>query len=176
MGDPSYIRDLNAFIEDLNRVRVNNLRTDGIYQNITKDFNNTMKDIFISRSLDDLDELIGLSEKSAKERRELKRHNEINQYYQKRYKKQIMILQKLVVLFCLAILGTLFSDTIRPFYLGVLYAIGFVVLFYDLWDVYLRDSRDFDQYNFNMFYIKPPETEPSYINMDIKLDGINYCD
>ena len=84
MSDPSYIHELNAFIEDLNRIKVNNLRTDGIYENIVKDFNNTMKDIYISRSLDDMDELIGLTEYAEKEKREVKRRNEINQYYQKK--------------------------------------------------------------------------------------------
>jgi hypothetical protein len=73
MGDTSYIRDLNVFIEDLNKLKVNNTRTDGIYENILKDYNNTMKDLYISRSLDDMDDLLGLSELSAKEKRELKR-------------------------------------------------------------------------------------------------------
>lgn len=176
MSDPSYIHELNAFIQDLNRIKVNNLRTDGIYENIVKDFNNTMKDIYISRSLDDFDELIGLTEYAEKEKREVKRRNEINQYYKKRYERQIVILQKMVVFFCLAILGTLLSDGIRPVYLGVLFAIGFVVFFYDLWDVFLRDSRDFDQYNFNFFYVKPPETENSYMDVDFDLEGTKYCE
>ena len=59
MSDPSYIHELNAFIGQLNRIKVNNLRTDGIYENILKDFNNTMKDIYVSRKLDDFDELFG---------------------------------------------------------------------------------------------------------------------
>jgi hypothetical protein len=176
MGDTSYIRDLNVFIEELNNIKMNNSRTDGIYQNIVKDFNNTMKDIQLSRSLDDVDELLGLSELSAKEKRELKRRNEINRYYQKRYERQIVILQKIVVFFCLAILGTLLPDGIRPVYMGVLFAGGFVVLFYDLWDVFLRDSRNFDQYNFNFFYVKPPETETSDTYVDFNLEGTKYCE
>lgn len=176
MNDPSYIRDLNVFIEELNNIKMKNSRTDGIYQNIVKDFNNTMKDIQLSRSLDDVDELLGLSELSAKEKRELKRRNEINRYYQKRYERQIVILQKIVVFFCLAILGTLLSDTIKPIYMGILFAGGFVVLFYDLWDVYLRDSRDFEQYNFNLFYAKPPDTDVSYLNLDdLDLTDTKYC-
>jgi hypothetical protein len=167
MGDSSYIRDLNVFIEELNSIKVNNSRTKEIYQNIVKDFNNTMKDIKVSRSLDDVDELLGLSELSEKEKRELKRRNEINRYYQKRYERQIVILQKIVVFFCLAILGTLFSDTIRPIYLGVLFAAGFILLFYDLWDVYLRDSRDFEQYNFNIFYTKPPVSDTNHLDLDM---------
>ena len=178
MGDTSYIRDLNVFIEDLNKLKMNNTRTDGIYENIVKDFNNTMKDLYISRSLDDMDELLGLSELSAKEKRELKRRNEINQYYQKRYERQIIILQKMVVFFCLAILGTLISDTVRPVYTGLLFAFGFVIFFYDLWDVYLRDSRDFDQYNFNLFYAKPPDTDKSYLDLDLdmNMDITKYCE
>ncbi len=176
MSDPSYIHELNAFIGQLNRIKVNNLRTDGIYENILKDFNNTMKDIYVSDKLDDFDELFGLTEYAEKEKREVKRRNEINQYYQKRYERQIVILQKMVVFFCLAILGTLLPDGIRPVYLGVLFAIGFVVFFYDLWDVFLRDSRNFDQYNFNFFYVKPPETETSDTYVDFNLEGTKYCE
>lgn len=175
MGDPYYIRDLNVFIEELNQVKVNNSHTDQIYENIVKDFNNTMKDIHVSRGLDDVDELFNLSEFAAKEKREYKRQNEINRYYQKRYEKQITILQKIVVLFCLAILGTLFPERIRAVYLGVLFALGFIVIFYDLWDVYLRDTRDFDEYNFNFFYVKPPDVDMSYLDLDIKVKDTKYC-
>lgn len=175
MSDPSYIRDLNVFIEELNKVKVNNPHTNEIYGNIVKDFNNTMKDIYVSRGLDDIDELLNLSDLSAKEKRELKRHNEIVRYYQKRYERQIIILQKIVVFFCLAIIGTLFSDRIRPIYLGVLFAFGFIILFYDLWDVYLRDSRDFDEYNFNLFYVKPPDVDMSYLDLDVVLNDTKYC-
>lgn len=67
MGDPSYITDLNALIGDLNNLKLNNPHTDEIYSNIVKDFNNTMKDIRLSRSLDDIDELLRLSDASDKE-------------------------------------------------------------------------------------------------------------
>jgi len=175
MGDPSYIRDLNVFIEELNRVKVNNPRTDDIYGNIVKDFNNTMKDIRVSRKLDDIDELLNLSQLSAKERREHRRHNEINRYYQKRYERQIVLLQKVVVFFCIAILGTLLPDSLRTLFIGTLFAVGFVVFFYDLWDIYLRDSRDFDQYDFNFFYNKPLSSEAGYL--DVELDeNTRYCE
>jgi|LauGreDrversion2_2_1035103.scaffolds.fasta_scaffold30773_2 lipopolysaccharide export LptBFGC system permease protein LptF len=176
MGDPSYIRDLNVFIEELNKVKVNNPHTNDIYQNIVKDFNNTMKDVRISRGLDDLGELLNLPELSSKERREHRRQNEINRYYQKKYERQIVILQKIVIFFCLAILGTLFPDNIKPLYLGLLFAIGFVVIFYDMWDVFLRDSRDFDQYNFNYFYMKPFDDDKSYLNIDLTDDDTKYCE
>jgi hypothetical protein len=175
MGDPSYITDLNALIGDLNNLKLNNPHTDEIYSNIVKDFNNTMKDIRLSRSLDDMDELLRLSDTSDKERRERKRQNEINRYYQKRYERQIIVLQKIVVFFCIAILGTLLPDSIRPLFLGLLFAGGFILLFYDLWDIFLRDSRDFDQYNFNMFYNKPPSQDNSYLNLDLDLKDTKYC-
>jgi len=175
MGDPAYITELNKLIGQLNEFKIGNQHTDEIYLNIMKDFNNTTKDIRLSRALDDVDELLNLSELSDKEKRERKRQNEINQYYQKRYERQIVVLQKIVVFFCLAILGTLLPNGIRPLYLGVLFAGGFIVLFYDLWDIFLRDSRDFDQYNFNLFYNKPPSQENSYLNIDLDLKDTKYC-
>jgi uncharacterized membrane protein len=176
MGDMSYIRDLNVFIEELNKIKENNPRTDEIYENIVKDFNNTIKDNYISRGLDDLNELLDLSELSEKERRQHTRQNEINIYYQKRYERQIVILQKVILLFCLGILGTLLPDSLRPLGIGSLFAIGFIVVFYDLWDVYIRDSRDFDQYNYNIFYSNPPDTDTSYFDLDINRDkDTKYC-
>ena len=175
MGDPSYITEMNKLIEQLNEFKMYNPHTDEIYSNIMKDFRNTTKDLRLSRGLDDVDALLTLSELSDKEKRERKRQNEINQYYQKRYQRQIVVLQKIVVFFCLAILGTLLPDGIRPLYLGVLFAGGFIMLFYDLWDIFLRDSRDFDQYNFNLFYNKPPSQENSYLNIDVDLKDTKYC-
>ena len=74
MGDPSYIQDMNRFIEELNKVKVNNPNTDDIYGNIVKDFKNTMQDIKVSQRLNDLDDLLNLSELSEKEKREYRRH------------------------------------------------------------------------------------------------------
>lgn len=175
MGDPSYITEMNKLIGQLNEFKIYNPHTNEIYSNIMKDFRNTTKDIRLSRGLDDVDALLTLSELSDKEKRERKRQNEINQYYQKRYQRQIVVLQKIVLFFCLAILGTLFPDGIRPLYLGLLFAGGFIMIFYDLWDIFLRDSRDFDQYNFNLFYNKPPSQEKSYLNIDFELKDTKYC-
>jgi hypothetical protein len=175
MGDPSYIQDMNRFIEELNKVKVNNPNTDDIYGNIVKDFKNTMQDIKVSQRLNDLDDVLNLSKLSEKEKREYRRHNQINRYYQKRYERQIVILQKIVAFFCIAILGTLLPDSVRPVFMGVLFAIGFVALFYDLWDVYLRDSRDFEQYDFNFFYTKPRDADPNHLVLG-DLKDVKYCE
>ena len=34
------------------------------------------------------------------------------------------------------------------------FSIGFILVFYDLWDLYIRDNKNFDEYDYNVYYNK----------------------
>jgi hypothetical protein len=108
---------------------------------------------------------------------------EIQDYYTKSYDKQIQIFKIIVFFTLFALVGgiclhyRLISSSIFALYLGLVLSIGFIVLFYALWDFFLRDSTEFDEYNFLVY--QSPASVPdlslsSNLNFDFK-DNIIYC-
>lgn len=109
-----------------------------------------------------------------------KRQQEIEEYYHKQYNQQIFLL-KIVILFSLiALIGCLFyhyrlmTSSMLAIYLGTVSATGFMVLFYYLWDFYIRDTKVFDEYEFSAYL--PPSTEGKTLNSGGAFkDNIIYC-
>jgi hypothetical protein len=90
------------------------------------------------------------------------RQLEIAHFYVLKYKKEIIIIQ-ILILFCgIGMLGCLlfhlnvFDLKLLSLYLGIVFAIAFVILFYKLWDLYIRDKNVFDEYNFGVYGSNPP--------------------
>lgn len=108
-----------------------------------------------------------------------KKQMDIQEYYSKNYQQQILILKILVLFSLLALLGGLLLNyhiitvTLFALYLGTVLSIGFIVLFYYLWDFYLRDNSVFDEYNFLIYTPPKPEIPPDR-TFDFK-DNIIYC-
>ena len=84
----------------------------------------------------------------------------INTYYSKLYDKKIKIMKEIIVICCLGLIGCFFlnnkiiDDKVFSLYLGLVFSIGFILVFYDLWDLYIRDDKNFDEYDFSTYYNK----------------------
>lgn len=86
-----------------------------------------------------------------------KRQVEIDRYYASLYDRQLWVVKKAVFICCLGLIGCilfqngLMSDTTFILYQSLLLSAGFIVILYDLWDIYLRDNTIFDEYDFSVF-------------------------
>jgi hypothetical protein len=89
----------------------------------------------------------------------LERNAEVNMYYLLKYNKQIYLLKIIVVTCCIALFGSILysksilSSNMYTYYLGVVFGVGFIIAAYSLYDIYIRDSITFDEYDFQY---KPP--------------------
>jgi hypothetical protein len=106
-----------------------------------------------------------------------KRTMDIQEYYDKNYKQQIVLMKIVLFFSLLALVGGLLLNyewigvSFFAVYLGVVLAVGFIVLFYYLWDYYLRDTSNFDEYNFLTYH--PP---PKPALHDDTLQNLEFCD
>jgi hypothetical protein len=50
------------------------------------------------------------------------------------------------------------SNNFLSLYLGIVLSIGFVIVFYCLWDIYIRDNIVFDEYNYGVYGSEAPST------------------
>jgi hypothetical protein len=79
-----------------------------------------------------------------------------NIYYYKKYKRINEILRRVMVgLIIILILAKLrsdyFDDTSFHIIVGFLISILFIYVLYSLWDLYLRDEKNFDEYSFGEY-------------------------
>jgi hypothetical protein len=105
-----------------------------------------------------------------------KRTADIQEYYNKNYTQQIVLLKIILVFSLLALFGGLLmnyqlvSASFFAVYLGVVLSIGFIMLFYYLWDFYLRDTTNFDEYQFFTYHPPPKPSLPNDFH-----DNVIYC-
>jgi hypothetical protein len=115
-----------------------------------------------------------LSPKMKKERMLKMRKNEIQEYYHSEYQRQIFILKLFIFFTVISLLGAILYRTglVPPFllmaYLGAVGSIAFVVIFYYLWDFYLRDNTIFDEYDFSTY------VSSKYKNESNNLSDLSY--
>jgi uncharacterized membrane protein (DUF485 family) len=94
----------------------------------------------------------------------LERHSEVNMYYLLKYNKQIYLLQIIVFTCCIALVGavlyskSILSSNTYTYYLGVVFGVGFIIAAYNLYDIYIRDTITFNEYDFQY---KPPAPDGS---------------
>lgn len=112
-----------------------------------------------------------------------KRQQDIQEYYNRQYQQQIFLLKLFIMFSLLALLGcllfnySLISVYLLTFYLGLVLSVAFVVIFYYLWDFFLRDNTVFDEYNFAT-YMPTKMGQIKHNSNDINLeldDNIIYC-
>ncbi len=172
MSDP--ILQLNQVIMDISmsdsyyRNQMAN-EVNKIYENYDKDvqymgvIHNLINDVRDS-SLTDL-------EKNVNHK---KKQQDIQEYYNKQYQQQIFLLKLLILFSLISLVGCLFFNyglitvVALAIYLGLVFSIGFVVFFYYLWDFFLRDNTNFDEYNFVTYL--PPKTKGNLKNQWSGLD------
>jgi len=114
-----------------------------------------------------------------------KRKIDIQNYYTQNYEQQVWILKIVILITLLALVGGLglhyqmMSNSLFLLYVGIVLGVGFIVLFYYLWDFYLRDSTNFEEYDF-LTYVPPAKPKlntdygPGNSSLEMK-DNIIYC-
>lgn len=91
-----------------------------------------------------------------------KKQQDIQEYYHQKYQQQIFIVKLLILFALVALVGCVFfnygfiSVYLLTVYLGLVFSVGFVVIFYYLWDLSIRDNSIFDEYDFQTYL--PPKT------------------
>jgi hypothetical protein len=136
-----------------NNILINNASNNILSRQITNNID-LMKDKFEGRvkKIDDISQ----------------RKLEISRFYTLKYSKEISVLQKIVFICGLGLIGCLLfnigmiSNNFLSLYLGIVLAVGFVIVFYNLWDIYVRDNNDFDEYDYGIYGSKPgPDVLPA---------------
>jgi hypothetical protein len=157
----SIVDELNSLIIDLSNNNPKQSReSDIIYYNIISEFNNYMSDISSSDAIDEQAYTFASPYNSINGKKNINQDKNIsiNTYYNKVYDKKIKIIKEVIAICCFGLIGcfllnrNFISEKLFSFYLGLVFSIGFILVFYDLWDLYIRDEKNFDEYNFNIFY------------------------
>lgn len=131
------------------------------FDEIVRGFANYKNDISdindVYDKLDTLETDNNIGSKLYNEEIKKKREIQVNSYYIQKYYKQINILKEIAFFCCLGLIGFILfnmgilSETILVSYVGILLALLFIKVMYDLWDIYIRDDRYFDEYNFKIY-------------------------
>ena len=171
--------EMNTILSDLMvAYPEQNANANRMNQQVQRIYANYQVDISYATLLDEL--IVDLSDnglpKIEREIQYKKRTNDIQEYYNKNYTQQIVLLKIILVFALLALFGGLLmnyqlvSSSFFAVYLGVVLSIGFIMLFYYLWDFYLRDTTNFDEYQFVTYH--PPPKPP--LKNDLH-DNVIYC-
>ena len=94
------------------------------------------------------------------------RHIKVNENAILKYKAQTKILKKIIIICCIALIGSflfyldLLSNTPYNIYVGLVFGIGIILIMYDFYDIFIRSSYDFNQYDYE-FIFKPPLINPN---------------
>lgn len=100
----------------------------------------------------------------------LQRHAEVDMFFILKYKKQILTLQHIIIICCVGLIGSvlyhngLITSDIYTLYLGVVFAIGIIIVLYDLFDIFIRNNNDFNQYDYEFIYSPPTIPKSTPIN------------
>ena len=79
-----------------------------------------------------------------------------NTYYYKKYRQQTKLLVFIIFISILMICLTkmrssYFDDKSYSFIMGILLACAFIYIFYSLWDILIKDTKNFDEYDFSIY-------------------------
>jgi hypothetical protein len=100
--------------------------------------------------------------KEPEGRSELLENIKWNHYFYKKYNYQTHILFMIMGLcLCLVLLHRLVSPTIFPAISGAVTAIAFIYIMFRLWDLFIRDEQNFDEYKFGVYTSAHPKSGES---------------
>ena len=99
---------------------------------------------------------------------------EINTYYGNRYEAQGKLM-KTIILFCLPVLilyiikkKGLIPETISNYLIGIIIAVGAIVILRNIWDLWTRSNMDFNSYNWDYEWSDPASQIPSIMEYNNK--------
>lgn len=90
-----------------------------------------------------------------------KRHIELNEYAILKYKAQTIVLKKIIIICCIALIGSyvyylnFITKTFYNIYLGIVFGVGVIIVMYDLYDIFMRSSYNFNEYDYEFIYTPP---------------------
>ena len=154
------VDELNSLIIDLSNNKIQTDDTDLIYYNIITEYNNYLTDISFSDTVDQLTYPLTSPYNSINGKKNIiqDKQIDINTYYSKLYDKKIKIIKEIIIICCLGLIGCfllnnkIIGDKLFSMYLGLVLSVGFILVFYDLWDLYIRDNTNFDEYDYSVYY------------------------
>ena len=82
------------------------------------------------------------------------RHLEVNKYYEKKYLKQHRVLKNVVILLCIILAISflfkveIFGEKVFIACIGIMIAITIIYLSYEIYDIFMRDNHNFDEYKY----------------------------
>jgi hypothetical protein len=92
---------------------------------------------------------------------------QINTYYGQRYEAQSNLM-KIIILFCLPVLilfiikkKGFIPETISNYLIGIIIAVGAIVILRNVWDILTRSNMDFNSYNWDYQWSDPKDHIPS---------------
>lgn len=110
----------------------------------------------VSQHFDFYNEILSIG--TIEDKYKYKDETEWNTYFYKKYQTQTRLLYVIIVVCFILILLSLirskisyFDDTAYSILCGAVLAMAFVVIYYMLWDLMIRDNINYDEYNFNVY-------------------------
>jgi len=107
---------------------------------------------------------------------------QIDNFYISKYRAQTYVLQQIVFFCCLGLIGAIFynkqiiSQLVFNMYLLILLIVLLYYTGYSIYDIFLRDSHNFDEYDYT-FINKPSFQNPDKItgSLNVKFSNISSC-
>jgi hypothetical protein len=102
----------------------------------------------------------------------LQRHAQVDMFFILKYKKQIQTLKHIIIICCIGLVGSLLyhngfiTSNVYTLYLGAVFGIGSVVVIYDLFNIFIRNNNNFNEYDYEFIYSPPtiPKSTPTNYN------------
>jgi hypothetical protein len=88
----------------------------------------------------------------------LKRNIEIDTYFYLKYNAQIEVLKFIIIVCCISLIGSVFyhngliTSDLYTIYLGIVFAVGLIYVFYKLYDIYIRDDINFSRFAYEKLF------------------------
>jgi len=88
----------------------------------------------------------------------LKRNIEIDTYFYLKYNAQIEVLKFIIIVCCVSLIGSVFyhngliTNDLYTIYLGIVFAVGLIYVFYKLYDIYIRDEINFSRFAYEKLF------------------------
>jgi hypothetical protein len=102
----------------------------------------------------------------------LQRNAEVDMFFILKYKKQIETLKHVIIICCIGLIGSVLyhngfiTSDVYTLYLGAVFGIGLFIVLYDLFDIFIRNSINFNEYDYEFIYKPPiiPKSTPTNYN------------
>jgi uncharacterized membrane protein (DUF485 family) len=98
----------------------------------------------------------------------IRRNIEIDLFYIEKYNAQINILKYIIFVCCIALFGSilyhngLLSSDLYTGYLSLVFGIGTFIILYYLFNIFIRNSNRYNEYDYEFIYKPPTIGDPTY--------------